>query len=188
MDGGAGSTSEGVTCLDNWLRTQDQQVVKWDVIQFVRAPPPLAPPQNHHHPPLKKLPCAELRFARHVPVRQAAVEPLPGRVPAAAAQHHAAPSRDGLEAAIRADHAGAPTAWCADRCADWSDHAGAQFMPLRTGNHTNVEDMNAAARKIMSAHRIPIVDLCEGPSLPVPCNRARSRAPPHLHLAVQTAR
>ena len=49
MDGGAGSTSEGVTCLDNWLRTQDQQVVKWDVIQFVRAPPPLAPPQNHHH-------------------------------------------------------------------------------------------------------------------------------------------
>ena len=76
----------------------------------------------------------------------------------------------------------------ADRCADWSDHAAAQFMPLRTGNHTNVEDMNAAARKIMSAHRIPIVDLCEGPSLPVPCNRARSRAPPHLHLAVQTAR
>ena len=49
MDGGAGSTSEGVTCLDNWLRTQDQQVVKWDVIQFVRAPPPLAPPQ--HLPP-----------------------------------------------------------------------------------------------------------------------------------------
>ena len=39
-------------------------------------------------------------------------------------------------------------------------------MPLRTGNHTNVEDMNAAARKIMSAHRIPIVDLCEGPLPP----------------------
>ena len=62
------------------------------------------------------------------------------------------------------------------------------FMPLRTANHTNVEDMNAAARKIMSAHRIPIVDLCEGPALPLPCIRARSRAPPHLHLAVQTAR
>jgi len=46
MDGGAGSTSQGVTCLDNWLRTQDQQVVKWDVIQFVRAPrrPPKPPP------------------------------------------------------------------------------------------------------------------------------------------------
>ena len=57
MDGGAGSTSEGVTCLDNWLRTQDQQVVKWDVIQFVRAPRRPSPPQNHYA--LKKLPCAE---------------------------------------------------------------------------------------------------------------------------------
>eukprot|EP01009_Symbiontida_sp_KSa7_P010110 NODE_919_length_722_cov_1398.246657_g710_i0.p1 GENE.NODE_919_length_722_cov_1398.246657_g710_i0~~NODE_919_length_722_cov_1398.246657_g710_i0.p1 ORF type:complete len:222 (+),score=57.26 NODE_919_length_722_cov_1398.246657_g710_i0:30-668(+) len=33
-DGGAGSTAYGQACLDNWLRTQAQQPVKWDVIQF----------------------------------------------------------------------------------------------------------------------------------------------------------
>eukprot|EP00041_Stephanoeca_diplocostata_P021446 m.499893 g.499893 ORF g.499893 m.499893 type:complete len:285 (+) comp21828_c0_seq21:168-1022(+) len=33
-DGGAGATTEGVACLDNWLVTQAQEPVKWDVIQF----------------------------------------------------------------------------------------------------------------------------------------------------------
>lgn len=33
-DGGAGATSVGVACLDNFLRTQGQQDVRWDVILF----------------------------------------------------------------------------------------------------------------------------------------------------------
>jgi len=33
-DGGAGSTAEGVACLDNFLVTQDQTTVEWDVILF----------------------------------------------------------------------------------------------------------------------------------------------------------
>ena len=35
------------------------------------------------------------------------------------------------------------------------------YMPLRTVNHTNVEDMNRVARKMMSEHGISIVDLCK---------------------------
>lgn len=33
-DGGAGSTALGLACLDNWLLTQAQAHVHWDVIQF----------------------------------------------------------------------------------------------------------------------------------------------------------
>eukprot|EP00039_Didymoeca_costata_P028140 m.20125 g.20125 ORF g.20125 m.20125 type:complete len:268 (-) comp6757_c0_seq2:153-956(-) len=33
-DGGAASTSNGVACLDNWLVTQAQQPIKWDLITF----------------------------------------------------------------------------------------------------------------------------------------------------------
>ena len=33
-DGGAGDTAAGVACLDTWLRTQRQTVVKWDLILF----------------------------------------------------------------------------------------------------------------------------------------------------------
>ena len=33
-DGGAGATSNGVACLDNWLVTQQQQPVQWDAIHF----------------------------------------------------------------------------------------------------------------------------------------------------------
>lgn len=33
-DGGAGATSYAVECLDNWLVTQSQQRVTWDVIAF----------------------------------------------------------------------------------------------------------------------------------------------------------
>lgn len=33
-NGGAGSTSVGVACLDNWLVTQNQTKVNWDVILF----------------------------------------------------------------------------------------------------------------------------------------------------------
>jgi len=34
QDGGAEDTAYGVTCLDNWLVTQAQQPVSWDVITF----------------------------------------------------------------------------------------------------------------------------------------------------------
>lgn len=33
-DGGAGSTSQGQACLENFLVTQGQESVKWDVILF----------------------------------------------------------------------------------------------------------------------------------------------------------
>ena len=33
-DGGAGSTSLALACLGNWLVTQEQRSVRWDVIQF----------------------------------------------------------------------------------------------------------------------------------------------------------
>ena len=34
QDGGAGATSVGVACLDNFLKTQRQTTVKWDLIMF----------------------------------------------------------------------------------------------------------------------------------------------------------
>jgi hypothetical protein len=33
-DGGAGNTGNGVACLDNWLATQAQAPVKWDLVMF----------------------------------------------------------------------------------------------------------------------------------------------------------
>jgi hypothetical protein len=132
--GGADDTGTGVACLDNWLVTQQQQAVKWDVIQVSLGTLCLQPVRFLRPPTIRGL-AMQFNFGLHNLDNSSSAE----------SEYQV----QLLNITRRLLQTGAKLQYALTT----------PFMPDYTIGNTVVEDLNAIATKMMQAANIPLVDL-----------------------------